>query len=61
MVPVRRLFAGLKALLRGRRVEQELDEELRAHLDTSVEAKIRAGMVQTRGALPALRPAVSKL
>jgi predicted permease len=42
MVPS--LLAGLKALLRGHRVEQELDEELRAYLETSVEEKIRAGM-----------------
>ena len=44
MVPIRRLLAGLKALLGSHRAEQELDEELRAYLDTSVEAKIRAGM-----------------
>ena len=44
MVPIRRLLAGLKALVGGHRAEQELDEELRAYLDTSVEAKIRAGM-----------------
>jgi predicted permease len=44
MVPIRRLLAGLKALLRSHRVEQELDEELRAYLETSVEEKIRAGM-----------------
>src|SRR5262245_26921286 len=44
MAPLRRLLAGLHALLRSQRVEQELDEELRAYLDTSVEAKIRAGL-----------------
>lgn len=44
MAPIRRLLAGLKALIRGHRVEQELDEELRAYVETSVEAKIRAGM-----------------
>jgi predicted permease len=44
MVPIRRLLAGLKALLRSHRVEQELDEELRAYLETSVEAKLRGGM-----------------
>ena len=43
-MPIKRLLAGLKALLRSHRVEQELDEELRAYLDISVEAKIRAGM-----------------
>ena len=44
MVPIRRLLAGLKALVGGHRAEQERDEELRAYLDTSVEAQIRAGM-----------------
>ena len=44
MMPTRRLLAGLKALLRSRRVERELDEELRAYLETSVEEKIHAGM-----------------
>ena len=44
MAPIRRLLAGLKALLGSHRAEQELDEELRAYLHTSVEAKIRAGM-----------------
>jgi len=44
MVPIRRLIAGLKALLRSHRVEQELDEELRAYLETSIEEKVRGGM-----------------
>ena len=41
---IRRLLAGLKALIRSHRVERELDDELRAYLESSVEAKIRAGM-----------------
>jgi putative ABC transport system permease protein len=44
MARIRRLLAGLKALVRSHRVDQELDEELRAYLETSVEEKIRAGM-----------------
>ena len=44
MVPLRRLLAGLRALLRSHRVEQELDAELRAYLEASVEDKVRAGM-----------------
>jgi predicted permease len=45
----RRALEGLKALLlnmlfRSRRDEQELDEELRAYLECSVDAKIAAGM-----------------
>ena len=44
MAVFKRFVGGLKGLIRGRRVEQELDEELRAYLETSVEAKVRAGM-----------------
>ena len=40
----RRFIGGLKGLIRSRRVEQELDEELRAYLESDVEAKVRAGM-----------------
>jgi hypothetical protein len=46
MMPARRLIAGLKALFQGRQVEQELDEELRAYLDTSVDENVRAGMAR---------------
>jgi predicted permease len=44
MVIPRRLVEGLKALFRSRRDERELDEELRAYLECSVDAKIAAGM-----------------
>lgn len=44
MALLRRLIGGFHALLHKHRVEQELDEELRAYLETSVEAKMRAGM-----------------
>ena len=44
MAIFRRFIGGLKSLIRSRRVEQELDEELRAYLESSVEAKVRAGM-----------------
>ena len=45
LMPIlRRLADGLNRLLRRRRVEQELDEELQSYLDFSVEAKVRAGM-----------------
>jgi predicted permease len=46
MTSPRRLIAGVKALFRGRRVERELDEELRAYLETSIEEKMRAGMAR---------------
>jgi predicted permease len=39
-----RLIGGAQALVRRRRAERELDEELRAYLETSVEEKVRAGM-----------------
>jgi putative ABC transport system permease protein len=45
--PVNRLIAGLKALLRGRAAEQELDDELQAYLDASVESKIQEGVDPT--------------
>jgi predicted permease len=44
MAGLQRLIAGLKALFRRQRDEQELDEELRAYLECSVAAKISAGM-----------------
>ena len=44
MAVFKRFVGGLKGLIHGRRVEQELDEELRAYLESSVEAKVRAGM-----------------
>ncbi len=44
----RRAAAGLRALLRKARVEQELDAELHDFLDTAVEQKMRAGMAVTR-------------
>jgi predicted permease len=39
-----RVTGGLYALLRGKRVEQELDTELREFLETAVEQKIRSGL-----------------
>ena len=44
MKRVRRAIGGVKALLRSRRVEQELDEELREYLDAAAAEKIRRGM-----------------
>ena len=44
MAAVQRFIGGLKGLLRGRRAEQELDDEVQAYLEASVEAKVRAGM-----------------
>ena len=44
MPRLRRFMGGFNALFRKHRVEQELDEELRAYLETSIEEKMRAGM-----------------
>ncbi|MGH9161698.1 MAG: ADOP family duplicated permease [Vicinamibacteraceae bacterium] len=44
MTWLRRLVGGLGALLRRDRMERELDEELRAYLEASSEAKVRAGV-----------------
>ena len=44
MARLRRLLGGLRALVQRRQVDQELDDELRAYLEASVEAKTRAGM-----------------
>ena len=40
---LRRLAAGLRALVRRPRYEQELDRELRAFLDIAIDEKMRAG------------------
>jgi predicted permease len=48
MAAFQRFVGGLKGLIRRRRVEQDLDEELRSYLESSVEDKIRAGMTPER-------------
>jgi predicted permease len=40
---LKRVLGGFHALFRGQQAEHELDEELRAYLDTSIEEKTRAG------------------
>ena len=44
MALLRRVIGGLKAMFRSERVEQELDEELRAYLEASIEERTRAGV-----------------
>jgi len=41
---MRRFLTGLRALLWKRRLEQDLDEELRAYLDAIVDENMAAGM-----------------
>jgi predicted permease len=44
MARLRRLIGGIAALFRRQRAEQELDEELRAYVETAIEETLRAGM-----------------
>lgn len=46
MTPLRRLIAGLRALIGRNRVERELDEELQGYLDQAVDARIAGGMTR---------------
>ncbi|HEU4694161.1 MAG TPA: permease prefix domain 1-containing protein, partial [Vicinamibacterales bacterium] len=41
---LRRVAIGLRTLLRRRETEQDLDDELRAYLETAVEQNLAAGM-----------------
>src|SRR5262245_32893648 len=54
MSRLRRMLGGFNALLRKDRVEQDLDEELRACLDVSIEQQLRTGMPR-RDAIRAAR------
>jgi predicted permease len=51
---LRNVARGLRSLLRKKRVEEELDEELRSYLEMSVEQKMKDGMGR-REALHAVR------
>src|SRR5438094_301606 len=44
MRPLPRLIGGLRSLFHKKQVEQELDDELRAYLETAVDQKMSAGM-----------------
>ena len=41
---LRTIAEGIKSLFRGRRLNQEMDEELQGFLDSAVEEKVRGGM-----------------
>jgi putative ABC transport system permease protein len=45
----------LRSLLRGRRVEEEMDEELQFHLDHKIEEGIAAGLAPAEARYAALR------
>jgi predicted permease len=55
-----RLTGGLNALVRKRRVERELDEELRGYLDAAIEEKTRRGLPRAE-ALRAARAEMGSL
>jgi len=44
MLVLRRIISGFRRLFHKRQVEQELDDELRAYLETATEQKMSAGM-----------------
>src|SRR5207237_3309752 len=48
------LFLRVKALLFHHRVEQELDDELRAHIDIDIEQRMRRGMSREQAERTAL-------
>lgn len=60
MARLSRLFGGFTALFRKHRVEQDLDEELHAYLETSIEEKMRAG-VDREDAVRAARVEIGSL
>src|SRR4051794_28575990 len=51
----RQLSMRLRSLFRGRRVEQELDEELRYHIERQIEVNVAAGMSPEEARYAALR------
>ena len=57
---LRRLVRGFAALLRRHRVEQQLDDELRAYLEVGVQEKMRAGLSRDE-ALRAARVEIGSL
>ncbi len=57
---MRRLLAGLRALVGRREVERDLDDELRGYLDSLVEQHLREGMPR-EDALRAARSTIGSL
>ena len=51
----RRILPRLRALFRGSRLEDEMDEELRFHLENQIEDNIKAGMTPEEARYAALR------
>ncbi len=55
MLLIRTLFSRLASLLRRQELEEELDEELRAHIDMAVGDNLRSGMSEQAARAAALR------
>ena len=55
MTTLRILLQRLRALFRLRDLEQELDEEIRAHIDMQIEDYVRQGMTAEEARYAALR------
>jgi hypothetical protein len=52
---IRILFSRCAALFRRRRLDEDLDEELRAHIDLAFEENLRRGMSEQEARTEALR------
>src|SRR5271170_92853 len=52
---VRILFSRCAALFLGRNLDEELDEELRAHIDLAVEENLKRGMSEAEARRGAMR------
>ena len=53
MFRLRSIVAGLRALIRKKQMEQEMDEELRSYLDAAAEDNMRSGMSKEQAAFAA--------
>src|SRR5271156_471988 len=52
---IRILLSRCAALFRGRKLDEELDEELRAHIELAVEENLKRGMSEMEARRAALR------
>jgi putative ABC transport system permease protein len=52
---IRRVFGSLRSLLAGRRVDRELDEEIRFHVERQTEENLRRGLAPEAARTEALR------
>src|SRR5271156_3648231 len=55
MERIRMLLSRCAAIFRGRKLDEELDEELRAHIELAVEENLKRGMSEAEARRAALR------